>query len=359
MEEKVRYVFRTALWRKLLPWFLAGLSWVPPLVLDYIGRLPERHPAIVLMKSGVTWLAQHGVTRDRALIAAGVFTGLMLLWFYRELARVTVTPTELTWKLPLLPARHLRWEDADEILIEHVERLWEGRRYARRTLTVTAVRRGWWPWRNRMRLTNSQIEGYHHVESLAVQKGVPAIVHRRLKRVDARKRPVLFTQWTPGDGLKFLAYGLTAAGLAGAYFLDRIWVPPHDLLRPFVIWVAGFLGLMALRRVYFRQVAVDRRFLYFLVCGILWRKVPVESLAGLQADGNGLRVQAHMGRNHKVRTVFSTRRFIHNRGVLMRMIREVREQQRVHDSQPIRLVQDAPREAGPAPEAGEGEAPGN
>ena len=347
MDDKIRYVFRTPLWRKLLPLFLGALAWLVPLSLDYVSRLPDTGTTITVTKSGVAWLARHGATVERAVMLAAGWCVLMLLWFHRELATLTVTPVSLIRKTPLLPGRELRWNDADEVLIDHTERLWEGNKTALRVLKVYAHRRMFDLWRRRMVVSNREFEGFHHVERLAVHISVPAIARRMLAEIDKRRRPVLFAQWQSGTGPRIVLYVLVAVAVLAAFALDSLWIDqaraPYRMYLPFV---AGFLGLLVLRKLLVWQVGVDRHNVHVLLSGIVMRRVPIETITSMRANGNKLRIEARVGRDGKEKTVFSTGRFIRNRGVLLHLIRMIREQRRRHDETPIAPVRAAGHQRG-------------
>lgn len=345
MDDKIRYVFRTPLWRKLLPLFLGAVAWLVPLSLDYVSRLPDTGATVTVMKSGVAWLAKHGATVDRAVMLAAGWCVLMLLWLHRGLATLTVTPVSLIRKTPLLPGRELRWNDADEILIDHTERLWEGNKTALRVLKVYANRRTFDLWRRRMVVSNREFEGFHHVERLAVHISVPAIARRRLAEIDKRRRPVLFAQWEPGTGPRIVAYLAIAVAVLAAFALDSLWVDPARApYRIYMPFVAGFLGVLVLRRMLVRQLGVDRHNVHVLLSGVVMRRIPIESITSMHTSGNKLVIEARVGKDGREKTVFRTWRYIRNRGVLLHLIREIREQRRLNDDTPITPV----RAAGPA-----------
>ena len=339
VKDQVRYVFRTPLWRKLLPLFLASVVWIVPLVLDYITRIPVSHPAVAVIKSGVVWLADHGITQQRAVIFAWVWLALMLVWFWRELATLTVTPISLIRKMPLLPGRELKWNDADEILIDHIERLWEGKATARRELKVYAVRRFFDLRRRRMCVTNRQFEGFHQVERLAVEISVPAITRRKIAEMERRRRPLFFSQREPGTNLRLVLYLAMIIALIMAFLLDKLWLSStFEPYRMWSIYIAVIFGIMFFRKLFYYQLGVDRNNVYVLLNGMVLRKTPIETISSMRTTGNKLRIEAHMGRDGAEKTFFSTRKFIRNRGVLLHVIREIRDQRRRTDEQPITLV---------------------
>ena len=357
VKDQVRYVFRTPLWRKLLPLFLAGVVWIVPLVLDYITRIPVGHPAVAVIKSGVVWLADHGISQQRVVIFAWVWLTLMLVWFWRELATLTVTPISLIRKMPLLPGRELKWNDADEILIDHIERLWEGKATARRELKVYAVRRFFDLRRRRMCITNRQFEGFHQVERLAVQISVPAITRRKIAEMERRRRPLFFSQREPGTNLRMALYLVVIVALIMAFLLDKLWLSPtFEPYRLWTVYAAVVFGLLFVWKLFYYQVGVDRHNVYVLLNGMVLRKTPVEAISSMRTTGNKLRIEAHMGRDGAEKTFFSTRRFIRNRGVLLHIIREIRDQRKRIDEQPITLVRtDISMPDGPTEPTEEGE----
>ncbi|PKO16199.1 hypothetical protein CVU37_11280 [candidate division BRC1 bacterium HGW-BRC1-1] len=339
VKDQVRYVFRTPLWRKLLPLFLAGVVWIVPLVLDYISRIPAGHPAVAVIKSGVVWLADHGILQHRTVIVAWVWLALMLVWFWRELATLTVTPVSIIRKMPLLPARELKWNDADEILIEHVERIWEGKATAMRELKVYAVRRFFDLRRRRMRITNRQFEGFHQVERLAVQISVPAICRRKMAEMDRRRRPLFFSQREPGTNLRLVLYLAAIVALVMAFLLDKLWLSPtFEPYRLWTLYAAVFFGLLFVRKLFYYQVGIDRHNVYVMLNSMVLRKAPIEAISGMRSNGNKLGIEARIGRDGAEKTFFSTRRFIRNRGVLLHLIREIRDQRKRTDEKPITLV---------------------
>jgi hypothetical protein len=359
LHEKARHIFRTPLWRKVLPVFLASLAWIAPLAMHYLASLAGSDRVSMAARTALAWLHQSGVTQERATQAAIGWSVLMLVWLYREFASLVVTPTAIVRRLPPFPARVLRWEDADEILIEHATRLWEGRRSARKVLTVYERPRWYRPWRRPMRVSNRQIEGYHRVENLAVAVSVPAIARRKVEQLASRGKPVVFTQFELGDGFWVVFWAAAAVLASAAFALDKLWRPPYDMVRPATVWIAGIAALLAARRLLVRQVAVGRDIVHILFAGMPYKAIPVESIVSMKATDNRLKFFVRKAKGDKARCVFSTRRFIRNRGVMLRMIRELQNQRTLEDRTPIvpvRAVR-ARTKAGPQPAVPE-QAPG-
>lgn len=335
--------------------FLGVVAWLGPLAIHYLSSLSGTTPVATGGRVVLERLAAAGVTQDRAVHFAMAWSALMLLWLYREFTTVVVTPTAIVRRLVPLPPRTLRWEDADEILIEHIARTWEGRRTARKTLTVFARRRWFLPWRRAMRVTNRQIEGYHRVEHLAVGVSVPAIARRKRQRIAASGRPAVFTQFEASDAFWLVFWAGVGISAAMAHALDKLWVAPYDIARPAAVWLSGAAAVLSLRRVLFRQVAVGASTVHIMFCGVPYKAILVESIVSMKANDNGLKIFARKGGGDKARCVFRTRRFIRNRGVLLRLVRELQNERTLEDQTPIVPVR-AVGPARPSASGGSGEA---
>ncbi|MCX7718493.1 MAG: hypothetical protein N2111_08870 [Candidatus Sumerlaeaceae bacterium] len=339
MTERVRYVFRKPAWRVGVPLALLLVVWTVPWLLSVLPTFPVPPKIEPYYRLIWPWLETHQVTVRHAVWAAWVLSVPLLVWLITGFERLVITPESIYRWYPFHKSRPLRWADADEILIDHVQHRFEGRHGTTRTIYIYEVRRLLEPWRRCMRITDSQFEGYHHVERLAVYSGIPAIAARRLREVSTRRRPALFPVRSPGDGVKSFVFSLAglAAFLAAGH--EALWVSELSAYRPWVVAGGVLLVLWAARLFFYRQLGIDTHNLYIMRRQWVVRTVPIRSILESKTRGAAMEIIAAVGRGEKPRTVFRTKRFVRNRAVILTMIREARRALDALDSQAIPRIQ--------------------
>jgi hypothetical protein len=338
MSERVRYVFRKPAWRVGVPLTLLLAVWVVPWLLSVLPEFPV--PPRVEPYYGLVWpwLAEHHVTARNGLVAAGVLSLPLLVWLVTGFERLVITPDAIYRWYPFHKSRPLRWADADEILIDHVQRRFEGRHGTSRTISIYEVRRFLEPWRRCMRISDSQFSGYHHVERLAVYTGIPAIAARRLREVVERRRPAVFP--VRGTAAGFKSWLMSLGGL-GAFLVaghEPLWTPDAAGWRPWVVAAGILLIVLAARLFFYRQLGVDTTNLYIMRRQWVVKTIPLLSLVEAKTRGSSMEIIAAVGKREKPRTVFRTKQFVRNRAVLLTMIREARRGLQALDTQPIPRV---------------------
>ncbi|MCX7017450.1 MAG: hypothetical protein WCK47_03465 [bacterium] len=335
MEPGTRYIFRKPLWRKALPFFLLLAVW--GVVVFMSGNLAPGSAAMAaqIMRNSIQWLASHGVTYHRALWGASLLSLPILLWWYAGFETLTVTTSAITRRFPLMPPRSLAWSGVDEILIEHTERIMEGRGAAKKEIFIYALPRRYTPWRRCMRINNRQFTAFHHVERMAVMVSVPAIAARKRAAMPDHGGVARFSLREPGTGTRALIYAAAAASLLALWGLDRAWMHPWAWARPGALAASIFFALLCLLRLFYRELAVDPDNIYVMRRRWPVRTIPIDSITEIEAEDNTLRIMATMGKKPRLRTAFRTRHYFPNRAVLLYMIRETQEARRASESVPI------------------------
>lgn len=282
------------------------------------------------------WLLHHGVSSQRVLWGAGTLSGLLVLWLYLGFEKLIVTPEAITRRLPLGPRRSFRWSQLDEVLIEHIESRFEGKRSAKKILTLYATRPRFLPFRRRMKITNREFDCYHHVERLASQISIPAIAARKRQEIEEDGRIALFAMRESGDGVLAILCTVIGVTLLPLWGLDSFWAgASYPETRPYVLAAGCILLLIGLKKFFFRQLGVDRDYIYIMRREWVMRKIPIETIVDVRVLDNRMRILARVGKNRKERQVFKTSRFIRNRGVLLRLIRDMYDARRLENATPI------------------------
>jgi hypothetical protein len=335
LEEQVQYIFRKPLWRKILPLFLLLLIWLIPLSYILVAASSSQSLIFAFLRHSVHILLKHGASLDHVLVLTALISMPILVYLYWGFEKLILTPDAIVRRLPFGASRSLKWVDVDEVLIEHIDVRFEGKQTAKKILKIFAVRRRFFPWRRYMRITNREFECYHHAERIAAQVSIPAIAARMRREILEKGKTAKFQIRETGDGLLSLLFSITAFALLPLWGLNRVWTPDTALYRPYVLAVAILLFLMALKKFLFRQVAMDQNNLYIQRRDWTIRSVPLDSIADVRVLDNRLMIFAKKrGRKKPVR-IFKTKRFIRNRGVLLRLIRESRELREHFDATPI------------------------
>lgn len=336
-----RYVFRKPLWQKVIPLLLLPLLWLLPAYLWKGHLLPTvGTPAEPILQKMDEWLASVGATLERVTIVAGVLSAILLFLLFWACEQLIVTPEAMIRRLPLGIRRSLRWVDVDEVLIDHVEARMEGDATAKKTLRLYEIPRGLLRRRRRMEIRNRQFDGYEDVERIAVQVSIPAVAARLRQRIEQDGKPAIFPVRERGEGL--LVFLLFFGGLAAlaASFYPPIWptantIPYIQFAPPVIALLSAIAVVVAIFKFFYKQIGVDAENIYILTRKWLRKKVPIDLIADIQIRDNQMRIFAFTKDPETPRQVFKSNRYIRNRGVLLRLIREEYENRRSFDATPI------------------------
>lgn len=340
-----RYIFRRPAWRKVVPVLLLLLIWLLPLFLWKGHLLPLADTKFETWpEKGQSWLTTHGLSLRHALVGVGTLSVLLLLWLFTGMQTLVITPEAVVRRLPLGIRRTLRWIDIDEVLIDLVEARFEGDVTARKTLYLYSIPRGLFKTRKKLTIKSHHFEGYDDVERIAVQVSVPAVAARLRERITRTQKPALFPLREPWEGLLgvLLFFGGAFVVFGSAY--DPIWpskVPYQNYIRPGLAILAGLVMLTSFLKFFYKQIGVDSENIYVLVRKYIRRRIPIDTVADIQIHDNQMRIYAFTKDPEIPRQVFKTNRFIRNRGVLLRLIREEYEARRRRDDQPIMTTRPA------------------
>jgi hypothetical protein len=340
-----RYIFRRPLWRKAVPTLLLLLIWLLPLFMWKGNILPLADTPFELWpEKSMSWFHGHGITLRRALIGTAALSALLLVWLYKGMETLIITPEAVVRRLPMGIRRTLRWVDVDEVLIDLVEARFEGDVTARKTLYLYSIPRGLLKLRKKLTIKSRQFEGYEDVERIAVQVSVPAVAARLRERISRTGKPALFPVRDPGEGLLGVFIFLCGLVVLFAAAYDPVWnfptlrVPYQRFIRPPLALLAVVVMLTSFLKFFYKQIGVDAENIYVLVRRFVRRRIPIDTIADIQIRDNQMRVYAFTKDPEIPRQVFKTNRYIRNRGVLLRLIREEYEARRLRDDQPIATV---------------------
>lgn len=341
-----RYIFRRPAWRKVVPVLLLLIIWILPAFLWKGHLLPLADtPFETWPEKGQTWLHEHGLNLRRALIGVGAISALLLIWLYKGMETLIITPEAVIRRLPLGIRRSLRWIDVDEVLIDLVEARFEGDVTARKTLYLFSIPRGLFKTRKKLTIKSRHFEGYDDVERIAVQVSVPAVAARLRERITRTSKPALFPIREPWEG--FLGLLIFCAGFfvlfisaydpwwQGRYVQQVLPLPIQKYIRPPLAGLAVLVMLTSFLKFFYKQIGVDAENIYILMRRYVRRRIPIDTVADIQIRDNQMRIYAFTKDPEVPRQVFKTNRYIRNRGVLLRLIREEYEARRAKDDIPI------------------------
>lgn len=341
-----RYVFHKPLWRKVLPFFLLVLLWILPAFLwkGSMINLPE--PFHTWPTLALEWLQKVGIDLESATTVAAVIACLIVFWWYKAFEVLIISADAIT-RSSLFGFRNtLRWVDVDEVLIDHLEARMEGDVTARKTLYLYEVPKGIFALRKRMKINNRQFDGFEDVERIAVLVSVPAVAERLRQRIDQHKKPATFAVLEPGELFMGVLSIVAGLGLVGAAFYEPVWaladIPYVWAVRPAVIVVGVILFLTGLFRFFYQRIGVDGENVYVLRYRWTMKKIPIDTIADIQIRENQMRVYAFVKDPEIPRQVYKTNKYIRNRGVMLRLIREIYDIRRNMDNTPIPGIQSIP-----------------
>jgi hypothetical protein len=341
-----RYVFHKPLWRKVLPFFLLLLVWLLPAFLwkGHELKLPEPFntwPTLVL-----DWLAQAGIRLEPAFMVAAAISVVVVIWWYKAFEVLIISADAIT-RSSLLGFRNtLRWVDVDEVLIDHLEARMEGDVTARKTLYLYEVPKGIFGMRRRMKINNRQFDGFDDVERIAVLVSVPAVAERLRQRVDQFKKPATFAVLEPGELFMGLLALIAGLGIIAAAFYEPVWVladiPYVWAVRPGVIVLGVVLFLIGIFRFFYQQIGVDGENVYIMRYRWVMKRIPIDTIADIQIRENQMRIYAFVKDPEIPKQVYKTNKYVRNRGVMLRLIREIYDIRRNMDNTPIPGIQSIP-----------------
>jgi len=334
-----RYVFHKPLWRKVLPFFLLILVWIIPVFLWQGSKLQPPAPFDTWPGIVRGWLDTAGINLENSFLTAAALSVLLLIWWYKSF-EVLIISAEAITRSSLLGFRNmLRWVDVDEVLIDHLEARMEGDATARKTLYLYEVPKGIFGRRRRMKINNRQFDGFEDVERIAVLVSVPAVAERLRQRIEAAKKPATFAVLEPGELLMGILSIFVGLALVLSAFYEPVWaiinVPYAWAVRPAVIVAGVFLFLYGVFKFFHLQVGVDNENVYVMRQRWVMKRIPIDNIADIQIRENQMRVFAFVKDPEVPKQVFKTNKYVRNRGVMLRLIREIYDIRRNMDSAPI------------------------
>jgi len=341
-----RYVFHKPLWRKVLPVFLLIIIWMIPAFLWKGSEIQLPEPFNTWPQIGLDWLGKANITLRLAVTAAAAASVLLFFWWYKAFEILIISADAIT-RSSLLGFRNtLRWVDVDEVLIDHLEARMEGDVTARKTLYLYEVPKGIFGLRRRMKINNRQFDGFEDVERIAVLVSVPAVAERLRQRIDQYKKPATFAVLEPGELFMGILAIIAGLGLIWAAFYEQIWmiaqIPYVWAVRPAVIVVGVILFLFGIFRFFYQQIGVDAERVYIMRYRWILKRIPIDSIADIQIRENQMRIYAFVKDPEVPRQVYKTNKYVRNRGVMLRLIREIYDIRRNMDNTPIPGIQSIP-----------------
>lgn len=335
-----RYVFRKPLWRKLFPPFVIAFVWLLPAFLLKGESITLPEPFNTWPITAMEWLDRFGITLSLTTTIAAILTAFIVYWWYRSFEVLIISADAIT-RSSLLGFRNtLRWVEVDEVLIDHLEARMEGDATARKTLYLYEIPKGIFGLRRCMKINNRQFDGFEDVERIAVLVSVPAVAERLRQKVEHTRKPITFKLQQPGEmliGLLAIALGLLVVASA---FYEPFWeivqIPEYLwIAQPATIVFGVFIFLFGIAKMIYKQIGVDTENIYFMRRGWILKKVPIDNIADIQIRDNQMRIYAFVKDPEIPRQVFKTNEYIRNRGVLLRLIREIYDLRRIMDNEPI------------------------
>lgn len=341
-----RYVFHKPLWRKVLPFFLLVLIWLVPAFLwkgDQV-KLPE--PFDPWPQTALDMLAGAGITLSKAFWVAAALSLLLLVWWYKAFEVLIISAEAITRSSLLGFRTTLRWVDVDEVLIDHLEARMEGDATARKTLYLYEVPKGIFGLRRRMKINNRQFDGFEDVERIAVLVSVPAVAERLRQRVDQFKKPATFAVLEPGELFMGMLSMIVGLGIVAAAFYEQLWtiteMPYVWAVRPGVIVLGVIFFLFGVFKFFYQQIGVDGENVYIMRLRWVLKKIPIDTIADIQIRENQMRIYAFVKDPEVPKQVYKTNKYVRNRGVMLRLIREIYDIRRNMDNTPIPGIQSIP-----------------
>lgn len=343
-----RYVFHKPLWRKVLPFFLLVFIWIVPGFLwkGSLIALPEPFAAWPAM--ALEWLTSFNITLSNAVAVAAAISAVVVVWWYRGFEVLIISAESITRSSLLGFRTTLRWVDVDEVLIDHLEVRMEGDATARKTLYLYEVPKGIFGLRRRMKINNRQFDGFDDVERIAVLVSVPAVAERLRQRVETTKKPATFAVLEPGELLIAALSAVLGLGLVASAFYEPLWALanlPYPWIRPAVIVLGVFLFVFGLFKIFYQRMGVDHENVYVMRQGWVLKRIPIDNIADIQIRENQMRIYAFVRDPEVPRQVYKTNKYVRNRGVMLRLIREMYDIRRMQDETPIAGTPAVPRES--------------
>ena len=331
-----RYVFRKPLWKKVLPFFLLLAIWAIPTLLwkGHLIKLPE--PFTPWPGQTIAFLNQWGIHLHNSTLVAAVISALVLFWWYKAFEILIISAEAIT-RCSLLGFRtSLRWVDVDEVLIDHLEARMEGDVTARKTLYLYEIPKGIFGLRRRMKVNNRQFDGFEDVERIAVLVSVPAVAERLRRKLEATRKPITFSLRQPGETAVGVLTIILGLAMIVASFYDPLWllvqIPQVMMVRAAVIAAGVLVALYGVAKFFDAQIGIDSENVYSMRYRWIMKRIPIDNIADIQIRDNQLRIYAFVKDPEIPKQVYKTNRYVRNRGVMLRLIREIYDMRRSMDS---------------------------
>jgi hypothetical protein len=321
-----------------VPFLGIGLAWTPWAAWKFLPEKLATGPLAKPVLQAEQFLRGY-ITDFEIQALCGFLSALSALFFIFGLTRIRLSESGVQWEIFPWIWRRWRWATLREIRIDESGRYFEDDEFAKRTLTIV----GPGPLgigTDRLRLTNRIWDRYEDAELATIAVGVPAIADRLMRRIARGRKPLQFPLASGIGPLGLLILLGFSAALTWAALFDPLWNGDLASYRtiPFVAAVVLFLSsfLNFLRK----SVGVDRKYLYILRRGWVLKRIPLTELADVETRDNASRIRVWRDEAHtKTREAWKTDTYIHNRGVLLHLLREL------HNNPNLLTVTQAPEAA--------------
>ncbi|MGB9691752.1 MAG: hypothetical protein ACPL7D_06250 [Candidatus Sumerlaeaceae bacterium] len=314
------FVFRKPTWHWGLPLFLLVLVWATFTLYNYTPTIKLQANYWPFVRNHILNLWRQGYTPGRLFPYCVAVSLVLLVAIYRGRYKITITEDGVIVQSPLGEPRILRWVDVDEVYILRIRYPLEGvQREQRKLILYQKKRYRWVPWRDKLVITNWQLDGYRQAERLAVQIAVPAIAERLRARLMRDGGKVEFGK--PSLWQDLVAVSLFALGIAASVIVVRMWrAQAWDYAAAFATLavVAIFAGAGQFRRRWYR---VDAEHLYVIRRGLPTLKIPLLWLREAFVSNGVMKLTAIPPHTEQRKTTIKDKNFFRNRGVMLALIR--------------------------------------
>jgi hypothetical protein len=301
---------------------MIGASWLPYGLMIWLPELLSAGSLSDYVLIGHKWILDRVTLQEILLVCAGL-SALSAVLFVFGLTRIRLSERGIQWEVLPWVWRRWRWTSLREIRIDETGRHFEDDDLSKRTIVI----RGPGPLgigSDFLRISNRVWDHYDEAEMAVVAVGVPAIAARLVRRIQKTGKPERFAVDGSTSLLMALTYLVLAVGAIYAALRDDIWIGPLEPWRPVPMALAVALFIMSLTGLLAKSIAVDQRTLYILRRGWVQRRIPLTSIADVDTRDNATRIRVWKDQpGGKTREAWRTDRFIHNRGVLLHLLREL------------------------------------
>ncbi|NLD61416.1 PH domain-containing protein [Candidatus Sumerlaeota bacterium] len=325
-----KYIFRRPWWRMLAPILFVAVVWTVPYAWQQVQANNYVSPQLIVYLAAIEkWFQAKGLSTQFMSWIPIVLTILLLIWFVKGLQSLVLTEDGLYRSYFFWRTRSLPWDDVKEIRIDRTITRLEDHRSTTRRLVLKFMPEIRWLWSPKIVIDNATYPEYPFAEAIAVRTGVSHMARRMYRQTMETGKPVTFAPigFSAGFGGTII-YWAIAFALVYAAQQGQWWTNPLLTHFPILLYTSAVvLFFWGIDIFFYRQLGCDGKNLLIMRRSFVTQTIPIAAIDidSIDIHNNALKIYARMRKGKQLTCVYSTKRFIRNRGAMLCMIRSIYE----------------------------------